>query len=192
VIEFNRRFRIATVLLLGGLLLAGCGEASRSPSSSSDPSQPPSAAPAPPRPVPEPAEPEPAEPRASEPPQEPQQAPPQRGEPKQAEPEQDGPQQAEPGDAVELPWPVAGAADAAALQAEVDNGAQPWLLEPTEVAKSYAAATYGWTRAEAYPGPNGTSVDVRNSAGDKYTLTLAQPGRTGDGGIWVVTAEQPS
>ncbi|OLT11871.1 hypothetical protein BJF78_25855 [Pseudonocardia sp. CNS-139] len=95
----------------------------------------------------------------------------------------------EPGK-VELPWPADGAADAAALQAAADSGAQPWLLDPSEVAISYAAAAHGWTDAEAYPGPAGTSVDVRNGKGDRLTLTLAQPARTGPDGIWVVTAEQ--
>lgn len=90
----------------------------------------------------------------------------------------------------ELPWPAAGAADAAALQAAADNGSQPWLLDPSEVATSYAAAAQGWADAEAYPGPDGTTVDVRNPDGELLTLTLAQPGRTGDGGIWVVTAVQ--
>jgi hypothetical protein len=56
---------------------------------------------------------------------------------------------------------------------------------------SYAAAAHGWTEAETSPGPDGTSVGVRNSDGRQLTLTLAQPGRTGKGGIWVVTAEQP-
>jgi hypothetical protein len=83
------------------------------------------------------------------------------------------------------------AADAAALQAEVDRGAQPWLLDPSEVAIAYAAAAHDWPDAEAYPGPDGTSVDVRNADGETLTLTLAQPARTGSEGIWVVTAEHP-
>ncbi|WP_346281005.1 hypothetical protein [Pseudonocardia sp.] len=91
----------------------------------------------------------------------------------------------------QLPWPAAGAADAAALQAAADSGTQPWLLDPAEVAMSYAAAAHGWTDAEASPEADGTSVDVRNSDGRRLVLTLAQPGRTGTGGIWVVTAEQP-
>jgi hypothetical protein len=90
---------------------------------------------------------------------------------------------------VELPWPAGGAAEAAALQAEVDRGSQPWLLDPSEVAIAYAAAAHDWPDAEAYPGPDGTSVDVRNAEGDRISLSLAQPARTGDDGIWVVTAE---
>lgn len=92
-------------------------------------------------------------------------------------------------DDVRLPWPAATAADAAALQAEVDRGAQPWLLDPSEVAIAYAAAAHRWSDAEAYPGPDGTSVDVRNADGERLTLSLAQPGRTGNDGIWVVTSE---
>jgi hypothetical protein len=91
---------------------------------------------------------------------------------------------------VELPWPAATAADAAALQAQVDRGSQPWLLDPSEVAIAYAAAAHDWPDAEAYPGPDGTSVDVRNADGERLTLTLAQPARTGNDGIWVVTAER--
>jgi hypothetical protein len=91
---------------------------------------------------------------------------------------------------VALPWPAGTAADAAALQAEVDRGAQPWLLDPSEVAIAYATAAHDWPDAEAYPGPDGTSVDIRNGDGERITLTLAQPARTGDEGIWVVTAER--
>ena len=93
----------------------------------------------------------------------------------------------EPG-SVTLPWP---AADAAALQAAVDAGSQPWLLEPTEVGRAYVAAAHGWDVADARPAPDGTSVDVSNGAGGRLTLSLAQPARPGGGGIWVVTAEQP-
>ena len=92
------------------------------------------------------------------------------------------------GSAAELPWPAAGATEAAALQAAADNGAQPWLLDPAEVAVSYASAAYGWTDAEARPGPDGI-VEVRRPGGQRLALTVAQPGRTGKSGIWVVTKE---
>lgn len=87
---------------------------------------------------------------------------------------------------VTLPWPAADATKVSALQSAVDGGAQPWLLDPTDVALSYATAR-GWTSAEATA--NGTSdVTVRSSAGT-HALTLAQPGRTGNTGIWVVTSD---
>jgi hypothetical protein len=60
------------------------------------------------------------------------------------------------------------------------------------VAVSYAQVAHGSTDAEASAGPDGTSVDVRNGRGEHLALTLAQPGRTGTGGIWVVTAEHPA
>jgi len=47
-----------------------------------------------------------------------------------------------------LPWPATTAAQVASLQIPVDGGAQPWLLEPTQVALAYAAAR-GWTDAAA-------------------------------------------
>ena len=87
---------------------------------------------------------------------------------------------------VTLPWPVSGAADVAALQQSVDGGAQPWLLDPTEVALSYAAAR-GWTGAQAAASGTG-AVTVRSSAGT-HALALVQPGKTGNGGIWVVTSD---
>lgn len=90
---------------------------------------------------------------------------------------------------VALPWP-AGAPDAVAgLQERVDGGAQPWLLDPAEVALSFAAAAYGWPDAEAAPRDGGT-VDVHGPDGAVATLTLEQPGRTGATGIWVVTAAE--
>ncbi|MCW2716629.1 hypothetical protein [Pseudonocardia sp.] len=89
-----------------------------------------------------------------------------------------------------LPWPTA---NPTRLQAAVDGGAQPWLLDPTDLAESYVQATYGWAEATATPVPGGTSarttVDVRNTDGARRTLTVAQPGRKGQGGIWLVTAD---
>lgn len=89
-----------------------------------------------------------------------------------------------------LPWPTA---DPARLQAGVDGGAQPWLLGPSDLADSYVSATYGWTAADATTRPGGTpaatTVDVRNTDGARRTLTVAQPGKKGAGGIWLVTAD---
>jgi len=88
---------------------------------------------------------------------------------------------------VALPWPAATATQVANLQTAVDGGAQPWLLDRTEVALAYAAAR-GWPDATAV---NSTSpgVTIRSSAGT-HVLTLAQPGKTGSAGIWVVTADR--
>ncbi|MGH3614895.1 MAG: hypothetical protein ACRDRK_20340, partial [Pseudonocardia sp.] len=89
--------------------------------------------------------------------------------------------------AVQLPWPAAGADAVAALQARVDGGAQPWLLDPAEVAASFANAAYGWQEPEASVRPDGVTVDVREAGGGQASLILSQPGRTGTGGVWVVT-----
>ena len=88
---------------------------------------------------------------------------------------------------VSLPWPAATPAQVAGLQSAVDGGAQPWLLDPTQVALAYAAAR-GWPDATAMASAP-TSVTVRSSAGT-HVLTLAQPGKTGSAGIWVVTADR--
>ena len=96
----------------------------------------------------------------------------------------------EPDETVRLPWPAADPSEVAELQRSVDEGSEPWLLDPAEVAVSYAGAAHGWTQAVAQPRPDGTTVDV--AEGDhRLTLSLTQPGRAGAGGIWVVTAESP-
>lgn len=88
-----------------------------------------------------------------------------------------------------LPWPAPEADDAAALQHAADSGTQPWLLDPTELAISYTRTTHGWPAPEARPGADAATVEVRNTAGEHRVLTLAQPGRAGQGGIWVVIAD---
>jgi hypothetical protein len=88
-----------------------------------------------------------------------------------------------------LPWPTT---DPARLQAAVDGGATPWLLDPTDLALSYVTATYDWTTADAAPAAGtaaATKIDVRNTDGKRRVLTVTQPGRKGNGGIWVVTAD---
>ena len=95
-----------------------------------------------------------------------------------------------PAAAVELPWPARSDAEAAGLQEAADGGAQPWLLDPAEVARSYAAAALGWTDATATASDG--SVEVTGPGGARHVLTVEQPGRTGAGGIWVVTADTPA
>lgn len=88
---------------------------------------------------------------------------------------------------VALPWPAATATQVANLQTAVDGGAQPWLLDRIQVALAYAAAR-GWPDATAVNTPS-AGVTIRSSAGT-HVLTLAQPGKTGTAGIWVVTADR--
>lgn len=190
--DLQRTGRTAAAALLAGLALAGCGAGPTELPAPVGPSLPPTQTMgATPSPIDEP-QPGPSDlsPRATPAPAEPapRSAPAGPSEPFPAPASPPTPEGAA-GGSVPLPWPASTAADAAALQAAVDRGEQPWLLDPSEVAMSYAAAAHGWTDAEAYPGPDGTSVDVRNSDGDRLTLSLAQPGRTSNG-IWVVTAER--
>ena len=87
-------------------------------------------------------------------------------------------------------WPAADAASAARLQDQVDGGHQPWLLDSTEVAVSYAGAVLGYRNPAVFPlGPGRVDVqDGRSRA--KATITLGQTVRRGDGGIWLVTGVQ--
>jgi hypothetical protein len=80
-------------------------------------------------------------------------------------------------------------AQVAPLQEQVDSGAQPWLLDPTEVALNYATAVYGWGSPQVESAQGGTVV-VTDAQGGRATVTLAQPGRTGTTGIWIVTGAQ--
>ncbi|MFR9801055.1 hypothetical protein ACL02T_01990 [Pseudonocardia sp. RS010] len=86
-----------------------------------------------------------------------------------------------------LLWPVTDLAAAQNLQDRVDGGAQPWLLDPEEVAISYATTTYGWTAPETSSTVPG-SVDLSDPSGGTAHLTLVQPVRAGSTGIWVVSA----
>lgn len=92
--------------------------------------------------------------------------------------------------AVSTPWPARSAAESVGLQERVDDGAQPWLLDPAELARSYVAAAYGWDDATVTAGEG--IVDITGPDGTRRVLTVAQPGRTGEGGIWVVTADDPA
>lgn len=92
--------------------------------------------------------------------------------------------------AVAVPWPARSAAESAGLQESVDDGAQPWLLDPAELARSYVAAAYGWVDATVTASSG--SVDVTGPDGTRRVLTVTQPGRTGEDGIWVVTADEPA
>ncbi|WP_345382305.1 hypothetical protein [Pseudonocardia yuanmonensis] len=86
-----------------------------------------------------------------------------------------------------LLWPVTDLAAAQDLQTKVDGGAQPWTLDPEEVAISYATTTYGWTDPEPTSTTPG-SVDLTDPSGGTAHVTLVQPVRAGPTGIWVVSA----
>ncbi|MCE3556011.1 hypothetical protein LWC33_31790 [Pseudonocardia sp. RS11V-5] len=86
-----------------------------------------------------------------------------------------------------LLWPVTDLPGAQNLQTQVDGGAQPWTLDPEEVAISYATTTYGWKDPDATTTAPG-AVDVTDDSGATAHITLVQPVRAGATGIWVVSA----
>lgn len=90
---------------------------------------------------------------------------------------------------MDLPWP---GPEAAELQRAVDGGSQPWLLDPSEVALAYASAAHGWDTAQVVASSDGGTVDVTGPGGERHTLTVSQPGRTGPTGVWTVTGHEPT
>jgi hypothetical protein len=84
-------------------------------------------------------------------------------------------------------WPLTTQAEADALQQEVDEGHQPWQADPAAVATAYAEARLGWPGATAATPRPDQYVVTDPASGARATLVLAQPARTGSGGIWVVT-----
>ncbi|MCD2195270.1 hypothetical protein LQ327_18025 [Actinomycetospora endophytica] len=85
--------------------------------------------------------------------------------------------------------PVAGEAlDAgaiAALQGAVDQGAQPWRLDPEMTAVAFVRGRFGWMMPRPQRvGPDTVMVD--DGAGGAVGLHLEQLGRTGPDGVWTV------
>jgi hypothetical protein len=85
-------------------------------------------------------------------------------------------------------WPFATADQAAAAQAGVDQGHQPWLLDPATVAAHYVQAELGWPDAQILQTSTQTATyGVTDPAsGAHATVALAQPRRQGPTGIWAV------
>ncbi|MFP5020629.1 hypothetical protein [Pseudonocardia phyllosphaerae] len=85
-------------------------------------------------------------------------------------------------------WPASSQAQAKALQQRVDNGGEPWLLDPREVAISYAGSELGYRNPKVTVRRPGV-VDLHDGNGSSasVTVTLSQTVRKGAGGIWLVT-----
>jgi hypothetical protein len=84
-------------------------------------------------------------------------------------------------------WPVTTQAEANTTQAQVDQGHQPWLVDPAAVASAYAQAELGWDNATVdMVEPNQYEL-TDPASGAKADLGLTQPARAGEGGIWAVT-----
>jgi hypothetical protein len=75
---------------------------------------------------------------------------------------------------------------AADLQREVDEGHEPWRLDQSSVATTFAGHRFGWTDVEiALDDPH--TVQVTDTAGRHVvSLQLRQPAREGQTGMWVV------
>ncbi|MBN9738594.1 MULTISPECIES: hypothetical protein [unclassified Pseudonocardia] len=89
--------------------------------------------------------------------------------------------------AAPLLWPAGDAATAKRMQQQADDGGDPWLLDPEEVAISYVGAELGYrdpSMTELAPGRFAVT-DGRSAA--KSTVSLEQTVRKGPGGIWLVT-----
>jgi len=77
---------------------------------------------------------------------------------------------------------------AKALQERVDKGQDAWRKDPIEVAKYEGPARGLLANAEyklVTKGQGTATIEV-NSSGKTYTVTLNQPQKQGDGGIWVI------
>ena len=84
-------------------------------------------------------------------------------------------------------WPFTTAQQAADSQAAADEGHQPWLLGAESVAVTYASAEFGWQDAGAEQLAEPSVYRVTDPAsGARADITLAQPARQGEGGIWAV------
>ena len=84
-------------------------------------------------------------------------------------------------------WPATDAASARNLQQQVDRGSDPWLLDPEEVAISFAGSELGYRKPKVVVLAPGR-VDLQDGRSSAQALvTLQQTVRSGQGGIWLVT-----
>jgi hypothetical protein len=84
-------------------------------------------------------------------------------------------------------WPVTTQDEATTVQAEVEQGHQPWRIDPAAVATGYAEAALGWQDAVVEPTRSGVYRVTDGASGTVADVTLTQPARTGEGGIWAIS-----
>ncbi|MEZ7236263.1 acyl transferase [Rhodococcus sp. GXMU-t2271] len=77
--------------------------------------------------------------------------------------------------------------EAGELQRAVDEGSQPWRLDPSLVAQAFVADRFGWSDTEARTADPHTVEVTDRADGSIVVLQLRQPVREGADGIWVVT-----
>ena len=82
-----------------------------------------------------------------------------------------------------------------AVQEEVDKGSQPWRLDPVEVVKAEAPASYELNATDTYTLKSKdvvvgeAEVEVKKNKSDKiytYSVRLVQPITKGDTGVWAI------
>jgi hypothetical protein len=84
-------------------------------------------------------------------------------------------------------WPITTQAEANTTQAQVDQGHQPWLVDPAAVASVYAQAELGWENATVNMVEPHQYEVTDPASGAMARLDVIQPAREGESGIWAVT-----
>ncbi len=101
-------------------------------------------------------------------------------------------------------WPEVTVAGLAAAQASVDDGHQPWRLDPVQTAAAFAVNVFDWdpddVDARRLAGPEaavsvvvsnrglGPGVGTAGPPAPETVIRLDQLGRTGEDGVWTVAA----
>ncbi len=84
----------------------------------------------------------------------------------------------------QLVWPERTLDEARATQRAVDAGHQPWRVDADAVVGAYAEQVLGWRQAELRR--LGPDVYVVSSGAGSVIVTVSQPVRPGNNGIWAV------
>lgn len=87
-------------------------------------------------------------------------------------------------------YPDASLVAAQSAQDAVDQGHQPWRVDPSMVASSYGASI-GWTQTTVTPVDSTTYDLVNAETRDGFRLSMTQPIRPGATGIWEITEARP-
>lgn len=84
-------------------------------------------------------------------------------------------------------WPFTSQQQAQTAQQAVNEGHQPWLLDPRQVASAFASEVLGWVRPVSRQTGPGTVTVTWSGSEDVVRAELAQPVRQGSAGIWMIT-----
>ncbi|MPZ24420.1 MAG: hypothetical protein GEU28_13005 [Dehalococcoidia bacterium] len=88
-------------------------------------------------------------------------------------------------------WPFSTQEQADNTQASVDQGHSPWMLDPIAVGDAYASAVLGWEDAVVEM-IDPAVLRLRHPVVHvMIDVTIAQPARQGEGGIWAIVRTLP-